>query len=54
MVGAVRQQASTLANVDPDLCRHMASLGNNKLNIISNVIHEQMINPLASVEIADH
>ena len=31
--GAVRQQAITWANVDPDLCRHMASLGPNELYI---------------------
>ena len=31
-VMAVRQQAITWANVDPDLCRHMASLGPNGLN----------------------
>ena len=31
-LGAVRQQAITLANVDPDLCPHMASLGLNELN----------------------
>ena len=30
--GAVRQQAITWANVDPDRCRHMASLGPNELN----------------------
>ena len=30
-LGAVRQQAITWANVDPDLCRHMASLGHNEL-----------------------
>ena len=29
-LGAVRQQAITWANVDPDLCRRMASLGHNK------------------------
>ena len=27
---AVRQQAITWANVDPDLCRHMVSLGHNQ------------------------
>ena len=27
----VRQQAITWANVDPDLCRHMASVGHNEL-----------------------
>ena len=26
-----RQQAITWANVDPDLCHHMASLGHNEL-----------------------
>ena len=30
-LGAVRQQAIIWANVDPDLCRHMASLGHNEL-----------------------
>ena len=30
-LGAVRQQAITWANVDLDLCRHMASLGHNEL-----------------------
>ena len=30
-LGAVRQQAITWANVDPDLCRQMASLGLNEL-----------------------
>ena len=33
-LGAVRQQAITWANVDPDLCRHMASLGHN-LSLLS-------------------
>ena len=32
-LGAVRQQAITWANVDPDLCRHMTSLGPNELII---------------------
>ena len=32
-LGAVRQQAITLANVDPDPCRHMTSLGHNQLII---------------------
>ena len=31
-LGAVRQRAITWVNVDPDLCRHMASLGPNELN----------------------
>ena len=29
--GAVGQQAITWTNIDPDLCRHMASLGHNEL-----------------------
>ena len=29
-LGAIRQQAITWANVNPDLCRHMASLGHNE------------------------
>ena len=28
------QQAITWANVDPDLCRHMASLGQNELRYL--------------------
>ena len=38
-LGAVRQQAITWANVDPYLCRHMASLGHNELTI--NFINQQ-------------
>ena len=34
MAGAVRQQSITWANVDPDLCRHMVSLGQNELMVI--------------------
>ena len=30
-LGAVRHQAITWANVDPDLCHHMASLGHSEL-----------------------
>ena len=33
MVGAVRQQAISWANVDPDICRHIASLGYDELNM---------------------
>ena len=33
-LGAVRQQAITWTNVDPDLSRHMASLGHNELKAI--------------------
>ena len=32
-LGAVRQQAITWANFDSDLCRHLASLGHNELNV---------------------
>ena len=31
-LGAVGQQAITWANVDPDICRHMVSLGHNELS----------------------
>ena len=31
MVGAMRQQAITLVNVEPIPCYHMASLGNKEL-----------------------
>ena len=31
LIGALRQQAIILANVDPDICRHMVSLGHNEL-----------------------
>ena len=34
-LGAVRQQAVAWANVDPDLCRHMALLGYNELTLAS-------------------
>ena len=37
-LGAVRQQVITLANVDPHMCRHMASLGHNKLINWHNLI----------------
>ena len=30
-LGVVRQQAFTLANVDPNQCCHMMSLGHNEL-----------------------
>ena len=35
-LGAVRQQAITRVNVDPDLCRHMVSLGHNDLIFSQN------------------
>ena len=43
------QQAITWANVDPDLCRHMASLGHNELTNegplqTSNYIHAEVWN----------
>ena len=37
-LGAVRQQAITWANVDPDLCHQMASLGLNQLNLNSKMV----------------
>ena len=33
-LGAIRQQAITWANVDPDLCHHMASLSQNELKAL--------------------
>ena len=33
-LGAVRQQAITWGKVDPDLCRHMVSLGHNEATIL--------------------
>ena len=33
----VRQQAITWTNVDPDICRHMASLGRNELMLVKAV-----------------
>ena len=37
MVGAVRQQAITWANVDPELCHHMTSLGHYELKNIPGI-----------------
>ena len=37
-VMAWRQQAITWANVDPDLCRHMVSIGHNELNTTAHVM----------------
>ena len=45
-LGAVRQQAITWANVDPNLCRHMASLGHNELTDQNNEIED--LGPLYS------
>ena len=39
--GALRQQAITWANVDPDLCPHLASLGHN--NLIEHTNHVGMV-----------
>ena len=50
MVGAVRQQAITWANVYPDLCRHMVSLGLNEF--IKNVLHLQQ-NSVKSSDISN-
>ena len=35
MLGAIRQQAITWANVDSVLCHHLASLGPNELTLLS-------------------
>ena len=53
MAGAVRQQNITWSNIDPDLCRHMVSLGPNELPCIvrsearrgheDKVVHEARI-----------
>ena len=37
--GAVRPQAVTWTNVDPDLCRHTASLGHTDLNKVENAAY---------------
>ena len=43
-LGAVRQQAIiTWANVDPDLCRHMASLGHNVLMVMIGTLYYMII-----------
>ena len=39
MAWAVRQQAITWANVDPDPCRHMASLSHNELKTFIRSSH---------------
>ena len=42
-----RQQAITSANVDPDLCRQMASLGLNELKTYGgNVIYLSQLRPV--------
>ena len=41
-LGAVRQQAITWANVDPELCRHMASLDLNELTLLPALISNPM------------
>ena len=43
MLGAVRQQAITWADVDTDLCRHMASQGHNELKPGNLPVHYQTI-----------
>ena len=43
-LGAVRQQAITRANVDPDLCRHMAWVGHNEL-INENINAVDIVSP---------
>ena len=36
--GVVRQPAITWANVDPDVCHHMVSLGHNELRLNKCII----------------
>ena len=43
------QQVITWANVDPDLCRHMASLGHNELTDMTPM--SSVIRPLPNPEI---
>ena len=38
MLGVIRQQAITWADVDPDLSGHMASLGHNELRSVFDLI----------------
>ena len=38
-LGAIRQKAITGTKVDPDLCRHMASLGHNELKKMNKQIN---------------
>ena len=42
-LGAVRQQAITWANVDPDLCRHMVSVGHNELIYVNDARNQDVI-----------
>ena len=39
LAGAVRQEAITWVNVDPDFCGHMVSLGHNELKDHVAVTH---------------
>ena len=45
---AIRQQSTTWANVDPDLCRHMASLGSNGL------MHCGLVVPNGNIDLSQH
>ena len=42
-LGAVRQQTVTRANIDPDLCRHLGSLGHNELIWQSSLQFAQLV-----------
>ena len=42
-LGVIRQQAITSANVDPDLCHHMASLGLNELTHYGSKMENDII-----------
>ena len=58
---AIRQQAITWANVDPELCHHMVLLGHNELNIqfiqLSNsyttLVRKKQINKLCHIKFDD-
>ena len=50
-----RQQAITWANVDPDLCRHMASLGHNELmNTTATECYHDICDKLGPLEYNNH
>ena len=39
-LGAWQHQAITWAKVEPDLCRHIASLGHNELTVSEDCIYQ--------------
>ena len=40
VMGAIKQQAITWSNVDPDLCAHMVLLGHNELRLSAQYLAE--------------